>query len=290
MAIRTSTTQPEGLSQELNELLLELGLTLQRYALYPGGHPSVDAAVAALTRRLDLLLLEREALSLGVARRQLVVEGVATEASHPVLRSVAERLHRHRVGVVSFRRGLVAAELSSALRAVAEDPDRTGDALGLRPRDAGAAWPHVRFHPLTYEQLQLAAEETAEEERDQALQARGTAAAELWVGLARAALAKESWREEERDADPAQVAAAINEHHGVQAYDQVIVGFLLQLADELRREGGGNVQLVRRRVSQVIRRLDAPTLDRLLEMGGDVAQRTRFLHHATQALSPEAVL
>ncbi|HEX6307964.1 MAG TPA: hypothetical protein VFZ69_07240, partial [Longimicrobiales bacterium] len=46
----------------------------------------------------------------------------------------------------------------------------------------------------------------------------------------------------------------------------------------------------RRRVSQVIRRLDAPTLDRLLEMGGDVAQRTRFLHHATQALSPEAVL
>lgn len=290
MAITTSTTQPEGLSQELNELLLELGLSLQRYALYPGGHPSVDAAVAALTRRLDLLLLEREALSLGVARRQLVVEGVATEASHPVLRSVAERLHRHRVGVVTFRRGVVPAELSAALRAVSEDPERTGDPLGLRPREAATEWPHVRFHPLTYEQLQLAAEETAEEERDQALQARGTAAAELWVGLARAALAKETWREEEHDADPAQVAAAINQHHGVQAYDQVIVGFLLQLADELRTDGGGSVHLVRRRVSQVIRRLDPATLDRLLEMGGDVSQRMRFLHHATQSLSPDAVL
>src|SRR5690554_6132277 len=118
----TPTMQPDGLSRELNELLLELGLTLQRYALYPGGHPSVDAAVSLLTRRLEQLLMDRELLSVGVARRQLVVEGVATEASHPVLRMVAERLHRHRIGVVSFRRGVGAEELAAALRAVAQEP------------------------------------------------------------------------------------------------------------------------------------------------------------------------
>lgn len=289
MAITSSaTTQAAGLSKDVAEFLLELGLALQRYALYPGGHPSVDLAIGDLTRRVDALLREREVLSLGVARRQLVVEGVATEASHPVLRSVAERLHRHRIGVITFRRGVTTSELSSALRAVSEDADRTTPlALQLPERDA--EWPHVRFHALTYEQLQLAPEDSTEEQTP-AVHGQGTPAAELWIGLARAALAKEEWPAERQDADPEQVALAINRHHGQQAYDQVIVGFLLQLAEELRRDGGGNVNMVRRRVSQVVRRLDPATLDRLLEMGGDVPQRSRFLHHAARALRPDAVL
>ena len=291
MAILSSaTTQPAGLSRDFSEFLLELGLALQRYALYPGGHPSVDSAIADLTKRIGTLLRERDVLSLGVARRQLVVEGVATEASHPVLRSVAERLHRHRIGVVTFRRGIEAEELSSALRAVSEDPDRTSSPIGLAPPERAAQWPHVRFHALTYEQLQLAPDEVDAADAGDGVQARGTAAAELWVGLARAALAKgDSWREEDRDADPAQVAHAINEHRGQRAYDQVIVGFMLQLAEELRREGGANVNMVRRRVSQVVHRLDAATLDRLLEMG-DGPQRARFVHHAARGLRPDAVL
>jgi hypothetical protein len=289
--LSSATTQPAGLTRDFAEFLLELGLALQRYALYPGGHPSVDSAVADLTRRMGTLLEDREVLSLGVARRQLVVEGVATEASHPVLRSVAERLHRHRIGVVTFRRGIEAAELSSALRAVSEDPDRTTVPVGLAPPERMAEWPHVRFHALTYEQLQLATDEADDQEQSEAVQAKGTSAAELWVGLARAALAKgDSWGDEDRDADPEQVAHAINANRGQQAYDQVIVGFMLQLADELRREGGAGVNMVRRRVSQVVRRLDPATMDRLLEMGGDGPQRARFLHHATRGLRPDAVL
>lgn len=290
MAITSSaTTHAAGLSTDIAEFLLELGLALQRYALYPGGHPSVDTAIADLGRRVDTLLVEREVLSLGVARRQLVVEGVATEASHPVLRSVAERLHRHRIGVITFRRGVTAGELSSALRAVSEDPDRTAAPLGMQPPGRYAEWPHVGFHALTYEQLQLASDDGSEP-GEEGLHGRGTTAAELWVGLARAALAKEEWSEEDRDADPEQVAHAINRHHGQQAYDQVVVGFLLQLAEELRREGGTGVNMVRRRVSQVVRRLDPATLDRLLEMGGDMPQRSRFLHHAARGLRPDAVL
>jgi hypothetical protein len=65
---------------------------------------------------------------------------------------------------------------------------------------------------------------------------------------------------------------------------------MLQLAEELRREGGANVNMVRRRVSQVVHRLDAATLDRLLEMGGDGPQRARFVHHAVRGLRPDAVL
>jgi hypothetical protein len=286
------------LPAELSEFLLELGLAMQRCGLYPGGHPSVDAAVTSLTRRMHSLMTQREMLSLGVARRQLIVEGVATEASHPVLRALAERLHRHRVGAVVFRRGVQPGEMIDALHAVAEDPDRTGDPIALRPVEQFSQWPHVRFHPLTYEQLQLALEydNATEEEVDEEALGQGTTATQLWLGLARAAVAKgEQWAEVDAaqisDIDPVDVARAINEHAAAQAYDQVIVGFLLQLAEELKKEGGsGSTGTVRRRVSQVVNRLDPETVERLLEMGGDVPQRARFLHGAVRGLRPDAVL
>jgi hypothetical protein len=289
-----STAQRAGLPAELSEFLLELGLAVQRCGLYPGGHPSVDAAVRLLAQRIARLLVDRELLSLGVARRQLVVEGVATESSHPVLRALAERLHRHRVGAVVFRRGLPPAELVSALHAVAEDPDRTGEPIGLMPLDRFSVWPHVRFHALTYEQLQLALEEQElDEAADAEALAQGTTATHLWLGLARAALAKgEQWEDVEEelvDVDPVEVARAINEHSVVRAYDSVIVGFLLQLAEELKKDGG-SASTVRRRVSQVVNQLDPETVDRLLEMGGDEQQRARFLHGAVRALRPDAVL
>jgi hypothetical protein len=289
----TSATQRVGLPAELSDFLLELGLAVQRCGLYPGGHPSVDSAVTSLTRRMHTLMAQREMISLGVARRQLIVEGVATEASHPVLRALAERLHRHRVGAVVFRRGVQPAEMVEALHAVAEDPDRTGEPIGLMPLERFTQWPHVRFHALTYEQLQMALEEVDgdEEPIDGEALGQGTTATQLWLGLARAALARgEAWAEVDvADADPLEVARAINEHPAASAYDQVIVGFMLQLAEELKKEGGSTAT-VRRRVSQVVNKLDPETVERLLEMGGDVPQRARFLHGAVRGLRPDAVL
>ena len=106
------------LSQELSEFLLELALALQRIAMYPGGHPSVDAAVGRLTATVQRLLLARETLTLGVARRQIVVEGVATETAHPVLASLAERLHRHRLGALAGHRALALPRLRRLLASV----------------------------------------------------------------------------------------------------------------------------------------------------------------------------
>src|SRR5687767_8293423 len=164
-----------------------------------------------------VLMSQREMISLGMARRQLIVEGVATEASHPVLRALAERLHRHRVGAVVFRRGVQPAEMIGALHAVAEDPDRTGEPIGLMLLERFTQWPHVRFHALTYEHLLMALEEVDGDEEptgdDAAALGQGTTATQLWLGLARAALAKgEAWAEvDASDADPVEVARAINE-------------------------------------------------------------------------------
>ena len=81
--LEASTT----LSRELADFLLELSIAFHKHAIYPDGHPLVGAAVLAVERRLALLFTERNGVSFGVARSQLVIEGVATDETHPVLRS-----------------------------------------------------------------------------------------------------------------------------------------------------------------------------------------------------------
>ena len=281
----TIRTSAPLLPQHVNELLLELALALQRYAMYPGGHPSLDVAVARVTERVQAYLERQPILSLGVARRQLVVEGVATDSAHPVLRVLAERLHHHRLGAVVFRSGLTEGELHDAMRALAEDPDRTGDPLGGAQSTRIARWPHVQLYRVTYEQLQLTQEEGDEADGDMA-----GATAQLWLGLARAASAQHTGNAEV-DTDPDAVARAINEHPAARAYDQMIVGYLLELAEQLRHDPNARgAPRVRRRLSHLMRTLDPATLERLLAMGGNSPQRLRFLRDATTALQPDAVL
>jgi hypothetical protein len=277
------TSQPDpsqGARQELNTLLLELALCLQRFGMYPDGHPSADASVGSLWRVLEPLLAERAAVSIGVARRQLVIDGVTTDAAHPLLRTLAERLHRHRVGALVLRRGVAEAELRALLRGLAADPERAG-ALGARERGAVAEWPHVGLLGVTYDQLQLSSEGEADG-------VEAGIAAELWLGLAQAALAREAGLVPV-DVSAEEVARALNERPAAEAADQMIIGYLIQLGEELKREDPGSA-LVRRRLSRLIGSLDRPTLRRLVEMGGDAAQRQRFVEDAAEALAPDAVL
>src|SRR5438105_15532614 len=83
------------LSRELADFLLELSITLNKHAIYPTKHPLLDVAIDGVANRLAMLFVDhRESLSIGVARRQLIIEGVATDPTNPVLKELAERLHK----------------------------------------------------------------------------------------------------------------------------------------------------------------------------------------------------
>jgi hypothetical protein len=269
---------PVALARDLGNFLVELAIALQNFGVYPPGHPFLARSALAVAERLDAALRDRDALSFGVARGQLVIGGVATDASNPVLTGLADRLHRHRVGAVTLRRGLEVAEVASLLGFLAGEGERGGPGDG-----SGHAWAHARLHPLSYAQLELTGDDPAADAADP----RRTRAAQLWVGLARAALA--SGDGDGEPPAPEQVARAIEQHAQAAAYDQVIVGYLLQLAEELRTEERGSAE-VRRRLSETLRRLSPETLARLLEMGGDRAQRHRFLRDAGHGLAADAVV
>src|SRR5712671_7098558 len=91
------------LSRELADFLLELSITLNKHAIYPTKHPLLDLAIDAVANRLALLYnQQRDSLSIGVARRQLIIEGVATDPHNPVLKELAQRLHKHHIGAAKF--------------------------------------------------------------------------------------------------------------------------------------------------------------------------------------------
>jgi len=268
--------------------------------MYPEDHPSLGPAAAGVLRRADALLQDRVSLSLGVARNQLVIEGVATDPRHPVLAELAGRLHRHHLGAVTFNRGVDAGEVQSMLRTLAVEADRTGQPLGLGDPARLSSWHHIRLHPMTYERLELI-DEKPELPPDLAADARSgdeagmlrdarVRGAQLWIGLARAALAGQIGEDDAPPTKPAVIAKAIDDHPRGEAYDQVIVGYLLQIAEELKSVGGQEAVELRRRTSRLIGEMRPETLRRLIDMGGDAAQRRKFVLDASLGMSVDAVL
>ena len=279
------STRPDrlALSRDLSEFLVDLSIALHQHSMYPTGHPALQPAIDGVVRRAERLLLDRGSIALGVARRQLIVEGVSTDPAQPVLRRLAEGLHRHRIGALSIVRGVEPYEFSEVLQALSTEPDRYGP-LGLRTEQL-TSWTHVRVHPLSFDGLALVGEGSPVGEGETSPNA------DLWIGLARAALSSDGAKESgETSAEPTAVAKAIDEHQGAEAYDQVIVGYLLQIARELNTATGQKADELRRRTSRLIASLKPETLRRLVEMGGNPAQRGQFVRDAANGMAVEAVV
>jgi hypothetical protein len=276
------TSDRPTLSRELGELLVELSIGVHRYAMYPPGHPSLIPVVENIVGRLREVFEGRRTLSIGVAQRQLVIEGVATDQRHPVLSDLARRLHEHQLSALSFERGVRAQDVSELLAALASETERGGTPLGLLPPDEAPRWEHASLYRVGYERLEIQDAGTA------GGGGQADRATALWLGLAQAALASDEPLDVVPDA--VEIARSISAHRKESAYDQVIVGYLLQLADELKGAEGAESEKVRRRLSRLIGELDDDTLGRLVHFGGDSQQRRRFLLDANESLTVDSVV
>src|SRR5687768_198779 len=169
-----------SLSRELADFLVEFSIVLHKRAMYPSGHPQLDASADRFVRRLDTLLARRESVTLGVARNQLVIEKVTTDPNNALLRDLARRLHRHRIASVRFMAGTSLEEIDSLLGALSADPSRGEGPLGPRLRHLDP-WAHIELHPASYDRLAL--ESDASANADDPAQQR-----DRWIELAQAAV------------------------------------------------------------------------------------------------------
>jgi hypothetical protein len=285
-AIAAASAREPQVPKDASQFLFDLAVSLHKYAMYPAGHPALLPALQGLAQRAAALLTARERFSIGVTPDRLVIEGVATDARQPMLRGLADRLHRHHLAAISFERGITVPELADLVAAIAEDPDRGRGPLGTASQELLAAWPHVGVHTLTLDGLEIVDQAAP----DGGLPG-GAETAGLWAGLARAALERGGQpARAELALDPGVVARAIDEHQKADAYDQVIVGYLLQIADQLRGANGPEAWELRRRTSLLVSAMQPETLKRLLDMGGDALQRARFMRDATTGMAAGAVV
>ena len=272
------------LSRELSVFLVQFSISLHKIGAYPEGHPLLDSAVAAVILRLHALFSQQPTLLIGVARTQLLIDGVATEPDNPVLRDLSGRLHRHQLGAIKFAQGVTPSEVADVLRTLSAD-SRT-DPLGLQPPEKLQRWAHVRLFPHAYDQLELSG---AEGQRlGHGAASSETVVGRLWLGLASAALMREGGGTV--PTDPKEIARAINSRRREATYDQVIVDYLMKLGQELRLSHGAEATELKERMSGLLGELNADTLKHLMALSGDLATRQQFMNDATQAMPVGAIV
>jgi hypothetical protein len=266
-----------ALSRELADFLVEFSIVLHKRAMYPSGHPQLEASADRFVRRLDALLARRESVTLGVARHQLVIEQVTTDPSNALLRELARRLHRHRIASVQFRSGTTLEEIDALLGALSADPFRGEGPLGPRLSHA-SLWTHVELHPAAYDRLALEQETESDESR---------ARRDRWIELAQAAVASDP---DPADDDESLIVASITPADNDLEYDRVVTNYLSQLADERSGRVGAGESRLRQRVERLLRSLDPDTLRQLLEAGADQTARRRAPLDSSQILAVDAVV
>jgi hypothetical protein len=271
------------LARDLSDLLVEFSLALGHQSAYPQGHPVLVAAAQRLTHALAGVLAGRSTLTLGIAKRQFVIDGVTTDPGNGLLGNLAQRFHRHRVAALRFERGITQSEITSLLAALGTDPRREPGPLGLQPESA-RTWSNAEVYPAQYSRLELSDGPTADAENESGTEVQ------LWLELARAALPDGAETDLAGSSHPGVLAAAINHRIREVSYDQTVVSYLVRVAEEVAVGETVEQAWLRRRLSRLIASLDPAALERLLEVGGNEVHRRRLVLAASQTLAADAVL
>ena len=140
------------------------------------------AAAERLTQALGSVLGRRNTLTLGIARRQFIIDGVATDPTSSLLANLAQRFHRHRVAALRLERGITQAEVGALLATLGVDPRRERGPIGLQPDDA-RRWTHAELYPAQYDRLELSDEPGTDSDGE-----GDGSEIQLWMDLARVAL------------------------------------------------------------------------------------------------------
>lgn len=264
---------------EIMRLLLDLSSCLQKYAMYPKGHPAVEPGLERVRDDLAELSNRRMRITITVGREQLAVGGARTEVENPLLRSVAERLHAHHVLAVTFKRGVQLEEIEDLLDVLSHDLKPDEEPLALRGDGTLNRWPHIHLQPLDYDPLKLADEDEEEPETDEEILAR----AELPFSTEIAGL-------DLLESSAEEMATRIENRLGTEAMDRMIALQVFQLGEDMVSAGGKAGDALKRRVSDLVMTLEPQSLGRVLTVGDEGARREKFLVDASQWMDVDAVL
>lgn len=271
----------EDLPRPVYDFLLELSATLKNFAMYPGGHPSLDAKLESLMGRVRSLLSSKSRVTVSVGREYLMVGSARTDASNPLLSSVAERLHGHHILAVDLRRGVQPEELRELLSALGREPDE-GDTrpLGLRLRDRQSPWPHIHIQPLDYDPIELAEEQEGESFEDRLLEEADLPFSTEVAGS------------DLRSDSPSTIARRLERRLGEDddPQNRMVAVEIFRLTENLATAGGEVGDALRDRMSDLVTELEPETVARLLGIGEAGGRREEFIRTGASWMDLDAVV
>lgn len=279
-------------------LVTRLTVVLNRRRAYDAAHPMVRQSEEALLDAVRSVLGTNGAIALGVAHRELLVNGAPFAQGGAAAQELAARLHRRSVGALTLDGRLGIDGLRAAIAWLAIDPtspvaghapppdaDRRGrDTLADQPPDvAGFQIARVPFDRLA---LQRHADERLHE------------ANALWRSLAQAALhaapdmdaAEAADAEPDADVAPDVLAEAIDRARVDAPRARRVGGLLHRLALELRDVPPETRTAAAQRLRDLLLRVDRAALTSILEALGDDETRHGFATTLADVLPASAVV
>lgn len=286
---------PDGAERAwVRPVLVRMGVALTRRRSYGSTHPMVVQAELALDAALQQGLAAGATLALGVAHRQLLVDGEPLEDGGLIAEDLAERLHRRGVGALTIQRGVTLEGVQTLLGWLAQRDDAD---LPL-PRI-----PAVTVGRVAYDRLALTDEAAIQAEIE-----------DVWRALASAALEEaDEWRTAQGaaghgaegghggtggDGDgtvatsepPESVADAIRARAGQRAYVERLGGVLGSLATRVAKAPPGVRDVIGGWLQQVIARLDASTIVTIVTSAGDQRSQRALVGSVVDVLPLSAVV
>jgi len=267
----------QTLVPEVSHFLVQLSIALHRTVTYPRAHPTLEAAISALTLRLHRLLADRPVVSVGVARDCLLVDGAVTDPRNEVLRGLAESLHRHQVGAIRFHRGISSSEVSGLLAGLGADARQVGP-FGIQDSEARSRWPSIHVESAAFDDLEL-----------KECSATVARAERAWLALAAAALLHDPDDETLENVEGVDIAEAIRRHVGDVAYGGTIARYMAQVGRELADLRGTCPRVVQQ-MGSLVSAMGEETLQILLEVGSDPDSRNRMVRDLTGVLPARSAI
>ena len=105
--------------REIHEILVDLAVAVHKRTFYPTGHPMLLGSIGSVAHRLAEFLSEEPQLSIGVAERRLVINGVPADEDQSMYAELASRLADHLIGAIRILPGVTREELESFVEGVA---------------------------------------------------------------------------------------------------------------------------------------------------------------------------
>lgn len=151
------------MSPETREFLVEFARAVQRFGIYPPGHPATVSMVEQVCDKLDPLLTGRDSLEIHIERTHLQIGDSETDPKLPLLSGLADRLYRHQLYNLTFRQGINGKELSEFMAVISAKAGLMSEAFGAGSEEELNRWSSIGIEPIPYSALSIQEESTEDE-------------------------------------------------------------------------------------------------------------------------------